>query len=535
MQKDILRKARILIVDDEPSNVRLLERILELNHVGEVRGTTDPRQTLTLLFEFEPDLVLLDLNMPFLDGYGVLAQIEAAVPPENYLPVLVLTADITSETRRRALEAGAKDFLTKPLDHSEVILRINNLLENRFLHLDTQKQVQERTAQLEETLEQLRSTQETVVKQERLRALGMMASGIAHDFNNALTMMLGYSELLLPWLQEHAGPRELGHLHHIIAAAQDATHVVGRLRDFYRPAEMNEVRLPVDPNEIVRAAIGFTAPKWKGRSRADGVQIDVRSELSPVPQVAANGAELREVLTNLIFNAVDAMPQGGLITVSTRQEADKVFIAVADSGIGMTEEERARCLEPFFTTKGDKGTGLGLSVVYGIVHRHGGIIDITSIKGKGTTFSIQLPVTTITETAAPQIVPRIERALRILVVDDQEVICDLIAEYLRADGHEAVTAVDSSEALAVFASEGFDLVISDQSMPGMNGVQLAAAMKELAPGTPVILLTGFGEEMIALGETPTGVDLVLGKPVCAADLRKATFEAVSQKEIRSAA
>lgn len=526
MPLSIINKARILIVDDEPSNVRLLERILELYGVGAMRSTTDSRKALSCLFEFEPDLVLLDLNMPFMDGFAVMAQIKEAIPAESYLPIVVLTADVTAETKRRALSAGAHDFLTKPLDNSEVLLRIKNLLENRFLNLEMQNRVRERTAQLEETLDQLGSTQEQIVKQERLRALGMMAGGIAHDFNNALTMMLGYAELLLPWLQQHASSRELAYLNHIISAAQDAAHVVSRLRDFYRPTEDNEIRVPVNLSEIAQAAVSLTAPKWKGKSRADGVQIEVFTELSEVPPVAGNAAEIREVLTNLIFNAVDAMPNGGSITLRTACDERGVLVSVTDSGVGMSEAELGRCLEPFFTTKGEGGTGLGLSVVYGIVQRHGGTIDITSTKGVGTTFSIRIPSTAVQHAAPLKLAQRVEQKLRILVVDDQEIICELIAEYLKGDGHHAVTAVEGTEALAVFGREGFDLVITDHSMPGMNGLQLAKAMKDLAPETRVILLTGFGDEMMGRGERPPEIDLVLGKPVSAADLRAGVFRAL---------
>ncbi len=530
MSNDFLSKAKILIVDDEPANVRLLERILSLSGCNQLRSTNDSRQALPLFFEFEPDVVLLDLNMPHVNGFVVLEQLKAATSAGEYLPVLVLTADITIETKRRALASGAKDFLTKPLDHSEVVLRINNLIENRFLRMelqqhnfDLEQQVRERTAQLEKTLHELQATQEQVIKQERLRALGMMAGGIAHDFNNALTMMLGYGELLYPWLQEHGTAREITYLEHMVSAARDATHVVSRLREFYRPAENNEIRVPVDLMHTVQQVVSLTSPKWRGKSRAEGIQIEVLTELIDVPPVAGNAAELREVLTNLVFNAVDAMPQGGTITLATQQVEDGVILSVTDTGCGMTEQERERCLEPFFTTKGDHGTGLGLSVVYGIVQRHGGKIEIASEKNVGTTFAIHFPITTAMVSVEAPRAMAIEETLRILVVDDQEVICELISEYLMSDGHSTVCASRGDEALEQFRADRFDLVLTDQSMPNMNGGQLAGAVKAISPNTPVILLTGFGDEMLAMGGRPEGVDLVLGKPVSHADLRQAIY------------
>jgi|GEM_PF-408327 len=537
MPTDYLSQAKVLIVDDEPANVRLLERILGLSGCNGVRTTTDSRQALPLFLEFEPDIVLLDLNMPYLNGFAVLEQLKAAINPEEYLPILILTADITVETKRRALTGGAKDFLTKPLDHSEVVLRIKNLIENRFLRLAMQKQnevledqVKERTAQLEKTLHELQSTQEQIIKQERLRALGMMAGGIAHDFNNALTMMLGYGELLHPWIGTHGTPREVTYLEHMVSAARDATHVVSRLREFYRPAENNEIRVPVDLNQIVSQVVSLTSPKWKGKSQAEGVQIEVTMELGNILPVAGHAPELREVLTNLVFNAVDAMPSGGTITITTEEMCEGVVVSVTDTGIGMNEQERERCLEPFFTTKGEHGTGLGLSVVYGIIQRHGGKIEIASEKGVGTTFAIHFPATTMEATIVTPEIASVERSLRVLVVDDQEVICELICEYLHCDGHTTANAFRGDEAYALFSTDRFDLVITDQSMPGMNGVQLAGVIKEASPSTPVILLTGFGDEMLAAGGLPAGIDLVLSKPVSQADLRLAIFQAVNVRE-----
>jgi signal transduction histidine kinase len=537
MSTDYLSQAKVLIIDDEPANVRLLERILALSGCTQVVTTTDSRQSLPLFLDFEPDIVLLDLNMPHLNGFAVLEQLKAAIHDEDYLPVLILTADITIETKRRALAGGAKDFLTKPLDHSEVVLRIKNLIENRFLRRAMQrhneqleKVVRERTAQLEDTLHELQSTQDQIIKQERLRALGLMAGGIAHDFNNALTMMLGYGELLHPWLLQNGTEREVTYLDHIVAAAKDATHVVSRLREFYRPAENNEIREPVNLNEVATRVVSLTSPKWKGACRAEGIQIQVATSLGDIPPIAANAAEVREVLTNLVFNAVDAMPSGGTITVSTEHRDGEVLIAVSDTGIGMTEEERQRCLEPFFTTKGEHGTGLGLSVVYGIIQRHGGRIEIVSKKGSGTTFTIHFSPTTMQAVAVAPIRVKLNRSLRVLIVDDQEVICELIGEQLAGDGHTCATAVRGDEALGLFRADAFDLIITDQSMPGMNGTRLAESIKLLAPDTPIILLTGFGDEMQAAQNRPPGIDLVLGKPVSHADLRQAIFQVMNQQK-----
>ena len=362
-----------------------------------------------------------------------------------------------------------------------------------------------------------------------------MAGGIAHDFNNALTMVLGYGELLLPHMQQSAPEQEIAYLRHMIDAAQDATHVVSRLREFYRPATCNDVRVPVDLNEIVQKTVSLTAPKWKDKARMGGVQIEVLTDLQATASVAGNAVELREVLTNLIFNAVDAMPRGGKIVVSTGMDGDYSTIAVSDSGTGMSEDDRARCLEPFFTTKGDRGTGLGLSVVYGIIQRHGGMIEITSEIGRGTTFAIRLPLATHeTQIFEAPKEAGVSRALRILVADDQEVICELIAEYLRADGHAVEIACDGTDAFKKFNPARFDMVVTDQSMPGMSGQQLAGEIHKSAPGTPIILLTGFGE-MVDLGTPPEGISLIVGKPVSAAKLRRAVLVASGGDEAPAAA
>ncbi len=528
MLEGVLGRARFLIVDDEASNVRLLERLLELSKSGPVFSTTDPRRALSLFLSEQPDIVLLDLHMPYVDGFSLISQIKAALPACQYLPILVLTADVTPETRQRALGKGAHDFLTKPLDPDEVLVRIRNLLETRFLHLELQRQndalerqVAERTAELEHTLERLQATQEQLVKQERLRALGMMASGIAHDFNNALTLILGHGELLRAYFESDVPAREREQFRLLMTAADDASHVVARLRDFYRPADQDELRVPVDVNLAIQQALVLTAPRWREECRAEGVQIHVETELAPVPTFLGHPPEFREVLTNLIFNAVDAMPTGGTLRFVTSCEDGQIHVRVQDTGVGMTEEESSRCLEPFFTTKGEQGTGLGLAAVYGFVQRYGGSVGIESRKGQGAVFTLALPASRGPgqEVQVPREVAVLP--LRVLVVDDQEIIRHIISEMLQADGHFALPLADGVEVLRELAAGHWDVIISDQSMPRMTGAQLAAEVRALGVRVPIILLTGFGDEMRVKGGTPPGVDLLLSKPLTARGLREA--------------
>ena len=211
---------------------------------------------------------------------------------------------------------------------------------------------------------------------------------------------------------------------------------------------------------------------------------------------------------------------------------------LSDTGTGMSEETRRRCLEPFFTTKGDHGTGLGLSAVYGIIERHGGMMDIESELGLGTCFCIRLPPAAeeavAVETGDDGVVADSSGIRRILVVDDQPIILELLQTQLREDGHEIETANDGHEALAKLGAGGFDLLLTDQSMPGMTGEELAVAAREKFPTLPVILLTGFGGSTLDTDHEMPGVDIVLGKPATQVDLRRAIVQAM-QKPVEAAA
>ncbi len=389
----------------------------------------------------------------------------------------------------------------------------------------TERELTEANRRLREALIALEATQKQVVRQERLQALGQMASGIAHDLNNALSPVVGFAEWLLKdprGLEDREQVRRYLHLIH--TGAQDAAGVVRRLREFYRPREAAEVLAAIDLKQLVEQTMLLTQPRWQDQAQAGGAQITVQLDLRPVPPVLGIETELREALMNLIFNAVDAMPAGGTLTLRTYTTGQHAVVEVRDTGTGMTDVVRERCLEPFFSTKGEHGTGLGLAITHGTVRRHGGTLAFTTAPGQGTTFTISLPVRQDPAPEVPQEAPAADGSssgpLTILVVDDEPDVRRVITALLASDGHTVVAAAGGNEALAHFRAGAFDLVLTDQAMPDMSGDQVAAAIKQLAPEVPVALVTGFGDLMLSAAQTPPGVDAVVAKPVTLASLRQ---------------
>ena len=528
-EPDAVHACKILIIDDEEPNVRLLERVLSRAGFPNFVSTKDPREAATLFADFEPDLVLTDWLMPELDGRAVIGELRALMATDDYLPIVVLTADVTSATKMAALRAGATDFLTKPFDQVEVILRIQNLLHARLSHLIIERQnatleesVRRRTLELERALTDLKSTQQQVIQSERLAALGTMAGGIAHDFNNTISIIMGFGEVLLHDARNGlTNAQATEPLTAILTAAEDAAKIVHRLREFYHPEENTSQQLPVDLNKLIEQAILLTQPRRQADATASGCLVTIGTDLGEIPRVAGDAAELREMLTNLIFNALDALPEGGAISVRTRDECDNVVLTISDTGTGMTEAVRQRCLEPFFTTKGERGTGLGLSMVFGIIQRHSGTIEIESALGQGTTFTFRLPAAGYENASPPTTLPPSNKALRVMVVDDQPILSQLVCEYLQDDLHLVETASSGSEALVKFRATDFDLVITDRLMSEMTGEELAVRIKQTKPQTPVILLTGYAADPVPGEKHPEAVDLVLEKPVSRSALRKA--------------
>ena len=554
---------RILLVEDNEEHSNLLQRMLidSDNPVFEVAKFSALRPALDALDMPGFHAVLLDLTLPDSEGLQTFLRMQVAAPD---LPIVVLTGLDDEALAVETVQRGAQDYLVKGRVDDRLLVRsiryalerkkvqqelkrarddlerrvIDRTMElseaNRKLHREIAEKnraeaaLLESNRQLAEAMEKLRETQEHVIQRERLHALGRMASGIAHDFNNALAPILGFSELLLRRPETlRDTERARNYVEMIHTAAEDSAKIVARLREFYRYREENDVFTPVSLNDLIQQVISLTQPRWKDQAQANGVHVIIRTDLQNIPTISGNEAELREMLFNIVFNAIDAIPSRGTITFRTSLKADCAVLQVIDSGTGMTEEVRNRCLEPFFSTKDEHGTGLGLGIVYGIVRRHDGGIEIDSSPGQGTTISISLPL--YKEDRAP-VRPEpagvMERPLHILVVEDEPLVREVIEVYLREDNHIIQTAANGREGLEKYRTGTFDLVLTDRAMPEINGDVLAAEVKKINPQQPVVLLTGFGDLMSGAGEKPEGVDLVVSKPFTLNSLREALTKAM---------
>ncbi len=383
---------------------------------------------------------------------------------------------------------------------------------------------------LQKAYDELDQSQQAAVQQERLSAIGQMASGLAHDINNALSPMALYTQYLRE--NDEAFPKEVrDYLQIADRVTKDISATVARMSEYYRVDAAEPEKTRIDLNQLVEQVVELTRARWSDIPQRNGVVIAIDMVLFPdLPAVLGNASELRDAITNLIFNAVDALAQGGTITIETQEMTGTagdplVRLRVDDTGSGMDEDTQQRCLEPFFTTKGAQGTGLGLGMVYGAAQRHDAKLEIESALGRGTTVSLQFP---IAQTAVPkqdgEDNPKGVRLLRLLLVDDDPAVLESTAMILNLEGYRITTAGGGEagiEALiaALKAGEPFDAVITDLGMPYVDGHQVARKAKELFPETMVLLLTGWGSRMTGSDGAPFNVDAVLSKPLILEDLR----------------
>jgi PAS domain S-box-containing protein len=370
--------------------------------------------------------------------------------------------------------------------------------------------------------------EEQLVQTEKLRALGEMASGVAHDFNNALAVILGNTQLLLYTAKDEELKETLQTIEKV---SRDAAQTVRRLQDFTRKRVHQEL-FKLDVNSIIKDAIEITKPKWKDEAQGRGAHIEMVSHFEEIPSVVGNASELREVITNLIFNAVEAMPEGGRIAIRTFPKRESVYVQISDTGTGMTEEVGKKVFEPFFTTKPFSHTGLGLSMSYGIIKRFGGEIGVESSVGKGTTFTLSFPIGVEgkEEAIPPSLIIKEGRKAKILVIDDEESVRSVLSRILSQVNHQVTVAENGEEGIRLFREKEFDMVLTDLGMPGTSGWEVCRAIKNMSPRTPVGMITGWGMEVDQDKIKEYELDFLISKPFDFSQILRVVDETIQTKE-----
>jgi len=422
------------------------------------------------------------------------------------------------KSKSSVLNLGLRSVMCSPLRSRDKLLGVlyveNRAVAGRFTRADVdllevfanQAGVAIENARL---FQELKDTQDQLILSEKLKALGEMAAGVAHNFNNLLGHVLGRVQLLLRGAAEENVRRELSTIEKAIL---DGESITKRILDFTRTRGDKNFS-HVDVGELVADAVNITKPRWKDATQAAGIQVQVDQQLEPGLHVLGNASELREVLTSMVINSLEAMPNGGRICFSALAEGDRVHLRVTDTGRGMSKEVQRRVFDPFFTTKGFSGSGLGLSVAYGIITRHNGQIDVDSAEGVGTTFTIVLPRAAGKPSTAPLPQPSAApRVASILVIDDAPEICEVVSRMLSSEGHRVVTVPTGQQGIEAIRTAVFDLVFTDLGMPGMSGWEVAKAVKALSPQTIVVMMTGWGAQVDEDSIKKNGVDYLMAKP-----------------------
>ena len=503
-------RPRILICDDEPLMTQSIKAILGIGNYR-VQTTNSSRHALTLIHAESPDLVILDVMMPGMTGFEVLDAVDRERCDAAFI---IVTGEASVDSAIKAMRKGAIDYLRKPFEPDELIIRVESVLKQREMKHEHMC-VEAENRKLEN---QLRQSQ-------KMEAIGTLAGGIAHDFNNVLSIILGNTELALADMPNEHTARQ--NLEQILTASLRAREMIRQLLSFSRKEESG--RKPLRLNSVIVESL-----KLMRASLPTNISIE-REICETECKTIADATQIHQIMLNLCTNAAHAMePNGGVLTIrlepvtlddATAADIDGLApgnytrLAVADTGHGIEKDIIDRIFDPYFTTKGTgKGTGMGLSVVHGIIKASGGAIRAFSRPGRFTEFQLYLPVVDTVIDAEPAIFdrPHLQGGHEhILIVDDEEMLVDMMRQVLEQLGYTVSAHTDSTAARKAFLScpQAYDLLITDMTMPGMTGTDLAKAVKAVRKDLPIILCTGFNEQINEENSQSLGIQALIMKPV----------------------
>jgi DNA-binding response OmpR family regulator len=540
------RPIRVLLIEDNSEHAELLERLLGFSDYPKFAVTTGRTLAAGLkkLGAGTQDIVLLDLTLSDSDGVETFRRVNAASPA---LPIVILSgiSDVTSAIEM--VQEGAQDYLVKGHVDTHLLLRsIQYAIERKRsqvamqnVNAELESRVTERTAALVAVNEQLqrevaerRRAEEQLVKSNRQltvalaelraaqrgKALSERSGAATRELEDSFKRIQQHSELILHAPAVIANPEKVTeHLQQIVAAVE-----AGR-KGLRKPREIPEEAAPEEPaapaiqfetvalDALAERVIALCSPKAGDQARTAAAKVTFVRQADKGVEIQGDPVQLREMLTHLVRNSMAAIPRRGTITVGAQRQGSEAILFVQDDGLGVSEAVRQRLLDPSASTDRADGWPSGYAVIHEVVARHRGRLEVESRKGIGTTVRIIFPSAKSTNASA--------RKRRVLVVDDDAMVREVISAYLSEDGYAVELAMNGREGLEKFAAGQFDIVLTDRSMPEMEGDELAREVKKIKPDVPVILLTGFGDIMAVTGEKPAGVDVVMSKPFTMAGLQ----------------
>jgi DNA-binding response OmpR family regulator/anti-sigma regulatory factor (Ser/Thr protein kinase) len=506
----------ILVVDDDKAMARSIESVLNTQRY-KVQTVHSALTALEKIKEGVFDLVLLDVMMPEMTGFQLIDALDRSNLDTYFI---IMTGDSSMESAVEAIRRGASDYLKKPFEPDELLIRVENIIK--------QKQLRSEHIRVEGQKKQLEME---LYQSQKMEAIGTLAGGIAHDFNNILSIILGNSELALDSLQELDPIRQ--NLEQIFTAANRAKEITYQLLSFCRKGDSKQH--PLNLNTIIGESLKLMRASLP-------TNIEIRQNLLDGSHaVLGDATQIHQIMINLCTNAAHAMQdKGGRIEVSLKNvtlepshdaqykglpPGNYIKMIVSDTGHGINPQIMDQIFDPYFTTKDvGKGTGMGLSLVRGIVKSHGGEIRVDSKPGEFTNINILLPVIDEAELAtdgrSSEIAPRGDE--KVLIVDDEEMIVDILTQLLSQLGYQTVSMTDSSKALEAFRihPDAYDLVISDMTMPKLTGIQLAQKMRKIRPDIPIIICSGYSEQISIEKSKKYGIQAFIMKPVIMNDMAK---------------